>query len=503
MQVQLAFQDVPKISSQKAIINSVDEYGADTYLFTIEKVVETDYRTYVRDIVEAGFVISSSFEALRGERYGTIFKKEDRILTVLFISSIEKMWVCESKDFLAKDWDVNELFRELPILNIPNTMIIGPDHYGAGNYVVTVEGITHEDVQNYKEQLEVFGFAKYVEQKQNTIYTKDNMVLNITYIESLKRTYISASLQQPLSEHLFYNATEIAGNNPNAKTTLHMLELYDAGNSFVIQLKNGHFIVSDGGTGYELGYLFDYLEGLTPEGEKPVIEAWFISHAHIDHCGLLRRIVREPDYAGRVFVNGIYYNEPNDCVIALDPATRADIAFIRQSTEVLKTTKGENTKVYRPQTGHRYYFNDITVDIIAAQEQFPFEYYSGDFNDSSTWCLFTIEGQRCLLGGDGDKGGIKFVMETCTPEDMQLDVFTVLHHGHNTRDMFTDYCRIKTALFPVAKGKMPAYRTNENNHLKEVVEEWFVSHEGTVVMTFPYRVGEAKRIPHFDWIYNK
>ena len=120
MQVQLAFQDVPKISSQKAIINSVDEYGADTYLFTIEKVVETDYRTYVRDIVEAGFVISSSFEALRGERYGTIFKKEDRILTVLFISSIEKMWVCESKDFLAKDWDVNELFRELPILNIPN-----------------------------------------------------------------------------------------------------------------------------------------------------------------------------------------------------------------------------------------------------------------------------------------------------------------------------------------------------------------------------------------------
>ncbi len=497
------FQDVPRISSQDAIVNSIQPYGADTYLFTIENVTEDDYRSYVLDIEKAGFLKSSHFEALRGDRYGTVLKRAGKIITILFISCVKKMWICESKERFNVDWNADDLFQEVPIIRSQNVTTSEPKHCGAGNYVVTVDGIKLGDVQKYKEELESYDFVKIVEMEKNTIYKKGEMVLNLTYMEPLKKLYVSASLQQPLSEHLFYRAMEVANNNPYAKTTLHMLELYNAGSSFVVQLKNGHFIVNDGGTGYEVGYLFDYLESLIPEGEKPVIEAWFISHAHIDHSGIFRRIVNEPEYADRVFVNGIYYNEPNDCVITLDPSTRAEIAFIRLATGVLKTTSGENTMIYRPQTGQRYYFNDITVDIVAAQEQFPFEYYSGDFNDSSTWLLYTIEGQKCLLGGDGDKGGIKFVMETCTHEDMQLDVFTVLHHGHNTRDIFTDYCQIKTALFPVLRGKMPAHRTNENNHLKEVVQEWFASYDGTVVLTFPYRVGEAKCLPHFDWIYNK
>ena len=81
MQEQLTFQGVPRISSQDAVVNSIQPYGADTYLFTIERVGEDDYRSYVLDIENSGFVKSNCFEALRGDRYGTIFKKDGKILT--------------------------------------------------------------------------------------------------------------------------------------------------------------------------------------------------------------------------------------------------------------------------------------------------------------------------------------------------------------------------------------------------------------------------------------
>lgn len=306
-----------------------------------------------------------------------------------------------------------------------------------------------------------------------------------------------------LSEHLIYKDEYVADNQEGAKTTLHMMELWHAfGNSFVIQLKNGHFIVSDGGFHTETGYLIDYLEGLVSEGEKPVIEAWFVSHAHIDHYGVFRPFLENSEYGNRIYVEGIYYNEPCNSVIALDLTVRDDITFIHRVTKCMRTTKGNSPEIYRPQTGQRYYFNDITVDIVMAQEQLPFEQYSGDFNDSSTWCMFTIEGQKCLLGGDGDKGGTQFIMKAYDQGYLDFDVFSVLHHGHGTRDDFTRCCKFKTVLF-TKRGKPPAYKLESNTYLKEVSEEWLVWDDGTKVLTFPYAVGEAKCLPQFDWIYHK
>jgi L-ascorbate metabolism protein UlaG (beta-lactamase superfamily) len=64
---------------------------------------------------------------------------------------------------------------------------------------------------------------------------------------------------------------------------MHMMELFRLGNSFIFQLKNGHFLISDGGMATDLPYLLDYLDSLVPEGEKPIVDGWIISHAHGDH----------------------------------------------------------------------------------------------------------------------------------------------------------------------------------------------------------------------------
>jgi hypothetical protein len=160
------------------------------------------------------------------------------------------------------------------------------------------------------------------------------------------------------------------------------------GNSFVFQLKNGHFVISDGGEACDLVYLLDYLESLTPDGEKPVIEAWVISHGHGDHCGALSAFVDMPKRVERVCVEGVYFSEPSQRVTEhCGGYATFMIGKMKMAQKLLRTTQGLPTPMYRPQTGQRYYFNDITMDILITQEQVPLEDYKRDINASSMVCL--------------------------------------------------------------------------------------------------------------------
>ncbi|MDR1891423.1 MAG: hypothetical protein LBQ48_00180 [Oscillospiraceae bacterium] len=402
-----------------------------------------------------------------------------------------------------------EMFPAIPNMNASGAAVEEVVHYGAGNYVVTVGETKKADYLAYLNTLERRGFTKVVDNGEglngsvfNVIYTKEKLVLTVTYVTNLRKTYISAALELPLSEHLFRKEEYTAGNGNRAQTSLHMLELWHFGNSFVFRLKNGRFVVSDGGMRADIPYLLDYLEKLVPEGEKPVVEAWIFSHGHFDHCGVMGAIIDDISLAERFYVEGVYYNEPNDAVTQLDPIARVTISWIKAAAGILKTTKGMNPEIYRPQTGQRYYFNDITMDIILGQEQLPRANYSGDFNDSSTWCMFTVEGQKCLFCGDGEKGGMRFIMDTYDREYLNVDVFTLMHHGFNTRIDFTDYCTVKTALFTV-KDRTPLNKEKQNEHLRQSVQEYLTWGGGTKILTFPYTVGSYECLPATEWIYHE
>ena len=45
-------------------------------------------------------------------------------------------------------------------------------------------------------------------------------------------------------------------------------------------------------------------------------------------------------------------------------------------------------------------------------------------------------------------------------------------------------------------------RIEDNKHLVESVAEAYSHENGTVVLSFPYKVGEAKTLGETEWIYN-
>ena len=353
---------------------------------------------------------------------------------------------------------------------------------GAGNYMVTIDnavlgetdGSTDKSYYGYLAALAAKGFATYGndnglngEGVYNAIYTKGTeWVVNVTYISYKEndsvtpKIYITFNTCQPLSTHL--KATDVASVDYSAadgysvaqdKVTYHMLESSYAGfgaGSYIMQLKNGHFIIIDGGVYNDVAYLFEYLESLVEEGKKPIVEAWVFSHQHSDHMGPVLGIMQDVDtYKDRIYVEGFYYNEPNGDIVetyAKDSYSLVQ-ALKNCAANVLTTTEGQAPQIYRIQTGQRYTFDDVTMDIMLSQELLTVadyeatyntnnSYQQDSFNDTSTWCMFTIgegaDAQKLFSSGDGSYSGKKYVCDMYSSSYMTVDVFTALHHGLNT-----------------------------------------------------------------------
>lgn len=414
------------------------------------------------------------------------------------------------------DWTDCEIFQTIPALTANNFHIDEALLVGDGHYSINVNGTKQADYEAYLQVLEDNGFEKYVDngtdgmygKVYSVTYTKDDLVLYVIHMVKTCNTYVIATENKPLSDHLFYDDSYVADNKEGAKTTLAMLELWDRGNSFVIQMKNGHFLVCDGAHNEDLEYLLTYMEDRVPEGEKPVIDAWFITHPHDDHADLFRTLSTDQTQADRVYVEGLYYSQlPSQ--MAADAKVTNICGYIANSVNTLKTTEGKAPEIYRPQAGQKYYFNDITVDVLLTMEQVPEEnwhMYTTNINETSPWMVFNIDGQKFLHAGDSEYGGVRAVMRTYDEEDFQFDVLATMHHSIAVYDDFTDFCDIKTVLYThygmngVFKegqkwnGSWQA-NTAENEYLHQSVLEYMCYGDGSKVLTFPYNVGEAESLP--------
>jgi len=413
------------------------------------------------------------------------------------------------------EWTDAKVIRDVPAMVVKHGKMGEISQDGGSCYYVDVNGSTVSDYQAYLKLLEQEGYKKYVDNGEeglngnvfSAIYSKGETVVNIMHMEKLDKTYIAVE-EVPLSEHMFYSDDYLSSNKEGAKTTLHMLELNASGNCFVIQMKNGHFIVMDGGNQKDAEYLLDYLESLVPEGEKPIVEGWMISHSHADHTGVFKTMVKIPGATDRVIVDGIYMDWMSSALTG-EYGITDQVMAVKEAARDMKTQTGETTPVYRPHAGWKLYFNDITIDVMQTMIQVPPEnfYYgwTGNYNETSTWLMFHIDGQKFLHAGDADFGAMKTVMETYDQEYLEMNVMAVQHHGINVHNEFSDFVKVDTLLYPyyynIGHFKEDAnwggsfqISIDRNEYLHTLVKENLTYGDGGKVLTFPYTVGTYKTV---------
>lgn len=417
--------------------------------------------------------------------------------------------------------DVTEVeqFQNVPLYDAEGVKVTEPEDRGDNVYMVTVNGTNKEQYESYLQTLQDAGFTFFADNGEDgldeSIYTAsfkgEDATVTVTYVVNEETTYITSSKKMELSPHLIDKEEYRANMIDGMKNTLYMFELYDYGNSFVIQLKNGHFIVSDGGREEDIKYLLDYLEEYAPNGEKPVVEAWFITHAHGDHQGALAAMASDTSLLNRVYIDGIYLSMPSDeAFTAVNSlSSKTAMMMIQTLPTMAKSSDGSNTKLYRPQTGQQYYFCDVVVDIMHTQESLVTQDYANlDLNDSSLWTMFNIDGQKFLLAGDADKGSMRVVMKNFSQDYMKLDVYASFHHNLNNWMPFMEYCEIKTTLFTTSgtesqnKAAGEINSVGSNAWLKENSVDYYSWEDGGKVLTFPYELGTAKSLPMQEWEYH-
>lgn len=421
---------------------------------------------------------------------------------------------CADTDSFASVTD-SELFASVPMMSGEKITFSDVEDIGGGDEQIWAYDTSLAEYQSYLALLEDKGFKKYTDNGENgleghvytTHYLKDELLVVATYYTQLEDTMITVSANTLLSENLIYSEDYVANNKSGAKTTLTMQELYLAGNSFIFQLKDGSFIVNDGGDEDDLPYLLDYLESLTPDGQKPVIEAWVVTHSHQDHMGVFVAFTKNATWANRIRVENVYFTEASTVAHEMTNASISALTFYSKSIPTtFKNSEGKAPNVYRMRQGERYYFNDITMDVVYEQSILSHEDWK-TWNATSTALMYTVEGQKVFLTADIDYECQMRMLDIFPDEYFDIAVYQTPHHGGNIYNNFTFHLTVGTVLY--ARYRVDAAvsglqaRWDQGNFLKERAEETLGWLEGGVRLTFPYTVGTYERLPLIEWKYNK
>lgn len=408
----------------------------------------------------------------------------------------------------------DELFASLPAMTGEKITFSEVKDMGGGDRQIWAYDTSLEEYKNYLTLLEEEGFKKYADNGEEGIeghvytahYRTDELLVVATYYTQLEDAMITVSENTKLSEHLIYNEEYVADNVSGAKTTLTMPELYLAGNSFVFQLKNGNFIINDGGDENDLPYLLDYLDSLNKNGGKPVIEAWVITHSHVDHMGIFVAFQEEPTLCDRIVVENVYFTEASaEAHETEEPSISALTFYSKSVPSLFKNTEGEAPSVYRMREGERYYFNDITMDIVYEQSLLTHQEWK-TWNATSTVLMYTIEGQKVFLTADADYECQMVMLDIFPDEYFDIAVYSTPHHGGNVYNVFTNHMTLSTVLYTRFATDLVVSslqgRWTGSLFLKSKVAEVLDWGSGGVRLTFPYEVGTYERLPMIEWKYN-
>ena len=198
------------------------------------------------------------------------------------------------------------------------------------------------------------------------------------------------------------------------------------GMSYVIQLKDGSYIVYDGsyiGQARKLQqYLIDNYKG---EG-KPVVRAWVLTHSHNDHYPTFQAFATNTRHMNKVTVEYVIYSPLNEENYTLNDENN-DPYFGTQLYEDVKGMKG--AKLVFAHTGMLFNFCNLNMEILMAPETLYKDTSDiGNFNNTSIVTRLFADDYRALFLGDIAIKGSTYMHEIYGSY-LKSDVCQVSHHG--------------------------------------------------------------------------
>lgn len=331
---------------------------------------------------------------------------------------------------------VNKTLNSFPTIEGCNS--VAYSDCGLSQSILIVQDATADIFKEYSKKYETdFTLVSSVEDSGNyfNTYTKGNDLFNISY--SKGDDCIRVIVNKNTKPTKYFEKTEVE------KVTTPLVNMiglawgdeeyasnYQLGLSMVFRLSDGTFMVVDGGFNRQQDAyaVLQFIRQNTPEGMKPTISAWFMTHAHPDHHNMFaKQFVK--NYSHLVDIKALIFNPPGNAINnSKNDAGNKEGGEYQTIIDVARGISG--CEVIRAHVGDRYYIGDAVIDMYyTVDHQYPksFTYY----NTSSMIFCVTLGGQRIMVTGDGANVSFQKIA-SMYGETLKCDFVQVAHHGYTT-----------------------------------------------------------------------
>ena len=207
------------------------------------------------------------------------------------------------------------------------------------------------------------------------------------------------------------------------KNSIHMLASVDGGqmNSFIITTADEKIIVIDGGENNDAENLIEHLKALTGK-EIPHVDAWILSHPHMDHISAFLQIMET--MPGAVTLDKLYYNFPSIQYITRNqPWPDPCLARFYEDLPLYAD------KVLVVSIGDTFDVGDAHFECLYSPNP---ELTMNVTNNASLVLKMTLGGKSVMWLGDcGVEEGDRILELNKGTDTLKSDYVQMAHHGQN------------------------------------------------------------------------
>ena len=201
------------------------------------------------------------------------------------------------------------------------------------------------------------------------------------------------------------------------------------GMCYCITLCDGTFLMIDGGLNdaEDEERLYKFLRDNTPDGEKPTVRAWFMSHTHPDHTRLAVSFMNT--YGGEVDVLEAVYNFPDYGKITVHrESAEGNAANAKQFSDTVTEHYPEAAHTLC-RTGEPIEYPGVRVTTLMTHEDvYPIPINSSN-HTSSVWRFDFDSGRSFMCLADMSGETSELMAMSYSAEYLKADIMQPIHHG--------------------------------------------------------------------------